>query len=98
MKDALHILEPPPRKFLVQEVKMLDPKLEKRLEQSRLVAKKADASRTIYKAVMKWHHKFTQGRRLLEAIKLAQEREENQNSYNLEDDMFNYGRAGEAFK
>ena len=98
MKDALHILEPPPRKFLVEEVKQADPKLQERLAKSRLIEKKAQASRVIYKYVMKWYRGFTQGRRLLEAIRLAQERESNQNSYNLEDDMFNYGRAGESFK
>lgn len=98
MKDALHILEPPPRRLLVQEVKNIDPKLELRIQQSKLVTKKAESSRIIFKVVMRWYRGITQGRRLLEAIKLAQEREHTQNSYNLEDDMFNYGRAGESFK
>ena len=98
MKDALHILEPPPRKLLVEEVKKADPRLQKRLEASRLMTRKVEASVIIYQSVMKWFRKYTEGRRLMEAIRIAQEREANQNSYNLEDDMFNYGRAGESFK
>ncbi len=91
MKECLHLLEPPPRKLLVQDVKTKDPKLLERLAQAEMVTKRANAAKLIYRMVMQWHREKHKSRTLMKAIALAQQREQEKNAHNLDDDLWSYG-------
>eukprot|EP00981_Chlorochromonas_danica_P001548 scaffold340_cov177-Ochromonas_danica.AAC.4 len=68
MMDELYILSPPPRKLLVAEVKKIDPTLIKRLEESKILARKVDAALKIFDRVMTWYSEIRRRRNIAQAL------------------------------
>lgn len=68
MMDELYILSPPPRKLLVAEVKRVDPTLIKRLEESKVLARKVDAALKIFERVMTWYSEIRRRRNIAQAL------------------------------
>jgi hypothetical protein len=91
MRECLHLLEPPPRKVLVQDVKVKDPKLLERLEQAKEITKRAESSKLIYRLVLKWYRRRFAGRALMRAVQLAHQKEKEKNAHNVDDDLWSYG-------
>lgn len=86
MMDELHILEPPPRKVLVAEVKRKDARLLKRLEQSRQVARKVEASMVIFRSTMRWYQKIRLRRNINAALESAMRKESELSQFFVGDD------------
>lgn len=77
MMDELHILEPPPRRALVAEVKLVDPGLLKRLKESKIVAHRVNASLVIFRVVSKWYEGVRYRKSIQAALQNVQRREDD---------------------
>lgn len=64
MTEALFLLSPPPRKYLVDDVKRNNSALVARLEKSRLIAKKVDATLKVGRSTLSWFRRLKQRRRM----------------------------------
>jgi hypothetical protein len=98
MRTALHILEPPPRQLLLEEVKEIDESLQIRLNASQKKLKETQAALKVHKYCQRWFNKVKQKKNVLFAAQeaLRKERENINASYDEEDDMMSYASSLES--
>ena len=89
MQEALHLLEPPPRRELVDEVKTLeDGKLKARLAISQAANQKLAAARIIYFYVMDWFEPIRVTFNIRRSLEIAARKRAELNARNKDDDHF----------
>lgn len=88
MQEALHLLEPPPRHELMEEVKHLNAKMEQRMAASQQANRKLFAARLIYHRVMDWFEPIRVEFNIRKSIAAAAKRKAELNVRNTEDDHF----------
>jgi Ran GTPase-activating protein (RanGAP) involved in mRNA processing and transport len=88
MRHSLHLLCPPSRKALLKDVKVMDPRLAARLEASRQVEKRMQASTVIAGYMMKWYEKTRERNAVAAALAAAQKALDGLNAKNDDDDEY----------
>mmetsp|Transcript_25605 Transcript_25605/g.44053 ORF Transcript_25605/g.44053 Transcript_25605/m.44053 type:complete len:264 (-) Transcript_25605:71-862(-) len=88
MQEALHLLEPPPRHDLIEDVKHINDKLNKRLTISEHSNRKLMAARLIYLYVMDWFEPIRVNFQIQKSIEAAAKRKALLNVRNTDDDRF----------
>lgn len=76
MKDSLHVLQPPARTLLVGKIKDSSAGIAPRLEQSRALNRRMQASRVIFHVTLRWMREWQKERefeRAMEALRKAKE-------------------------
>ena len=88
MRESLHLLQAPGRKFQFQEVFKVDPNLAERLDAVRKHNRKMYYARRIYASVIKWYVVVKQRNVIKRAIAEAKRKQEEENRRNQEDDIW----------
>jgi len=88
MQEALHLLEPPPRHDLIEDVKHKSEQLTRRLTISEHSNRKMMAARLIFLYVMDWFEPIRVELQIKKSIEAAAKRKAALNVRNTEDDRF----------
>ena len=88
MQESLHLLEPPPRHELIEEVKEVNDKMNVRLKASAQANRKLEAARTIFYYVSVWFEPIRVDFNIRKSIEAAAKRKALLNARNSEDDRF----------
>lgn len=88
MRESLHLLQAPGRKFQFNEVFQQDPNLAERLDEVRKHNRRMYYARRIYGTVMRWYALVKQRNMIKRAIAEAKRKQEEANRRNLEDDIW----------
>lgn len=88
MKESLHLLQAPGRKYQFNEVFSKDPGLIDRLAEVRKHNRKMYYARKIYSKVMKWFKVVHERNLIKKAMIEAKRRQEEENKKNMEDEIW----------
>lgn len=88
MQESLHLLEPPPRHILIEEVRSTNKAINARLKHSHELERQLRAAEVVYRAVMTWYAPIQAENNLFRALEAARKNAIKKSAHNVEDDMF----------